>query len=403
MLYDFVVVGGGIIGLATARELLYRFPRTKLVLIEKEGTLASHQSSHNSGVIHSGIYYKKDSLKAKLCREGREAIWAYCKKRSIPFKTVGKLIVALTADEVQRLGDLYQRGMENGVPGLILVEGKDIKEYEPYCNGLKAIYSPSTGIVDWKRVCLEFAQDAKRSGAELVTSAEVTSIEKRSGSFIVSTPNNEYESRMVITCGGLYSDRLAQMTNGSPHPKIIPFRGDYLLLKKEKCHLIKGNIYPVPDPRLPFLGVHFTPTMDGRVLLGPSVVLAFAREGYAFDQLNMGELIETLTYPGFVKLALKYWKTGVTELYRDVVMDAYLKNLRKYIPEIEPGDCLPGPAGVRAQAVSPDGTMVDDFQLDYDDGIMHVRNAPSPAATSSLAIAKYIADALPVNTKMLRT
>jgi len=400
MLYDFVIVGGGIVGLATARELLYRFPRTKLVLIEKEGTLASHQSSHNSGVIHSGIYYKKDSLKAKLCREGREAIWAYCKKRSIPFKTVGKLIVALTADEVGRLDDLYERGLENGVPGLILVDGKDIKEYEPYCTGLKALYSPSTGIIDWKRVCLEFAQDAKRSGAELVTSEEVTSIEKRSGTFVVKTPNNEFESRNVITCGGLYSDRLAQMTSGSPHPKIIPFRGDYLLLKKEKCHLIKGNIYPVPDPRLPFLGVHFTPTMDGRVLLGPSVVLAFAREGYSFNQLNVSELMETLTYPGFAKLAFKYWKTGISELYCDVVVDAYIKNLRKYIPEIEPSDCIPGPSGVRAQAVNLDGTMVDDFKLEYDDGIMHVRNAPSPAATSSLAIAKYIADALPINTKM---
>src|SRR5665213_3087997 len=336
MVYDIAVVGGGIVGLATTRELLLRHPKLRLANVEKEDIWSKHQTGHNSGVIHSGIYYKPGSLKAKLCTEGRKLAWEFCDAKGIEYRNVGKLIVATEESELERLDDLWVRGQQNGVEGLEMLDAAQINVREPHCREIKA--------------------------------------------------------KTVITCGGLYSDKLGRMTGGSVDPKIVPFRGDYLILKPEMSHLVKGNIYPVPDPEFPFLGVHFTPRMDGSIWLGPNAVLAFAREGYSFFTINLVELWDALTYPGFFKMATKYWEMGAGEMYRDLVRSAYVKALQRYIPELKPEDCLPGPAGVRAQAMTADGGLVDDFVFEGSEGVMHVRNAPSPGATSSLAIGKYIAD-----------
>ena len=392
MIYDVAVVGGGIVGLAASRELLERFPHLKLATVEKEAAFNRHQTGHNSGVIHSGIYYKPGSLKAKLCVEGRKAVWDYCDAKGIEYRNVGKLILATEESELGRLEDLWQRGHQNGLEGLEMLDAAGIQEREPHARGIRAIFSPVTGIVDWGRVSLAYADDVREAGGDLFLYREITAIERRNGVTVLRSPGGDIEARAVITCGGLYSDKLAKMTGGKTDPKIVPFRGDYLILKPEKRALVKGNIYPVPDPEFPFLGVHFTPRMNGEVWLGPNAVLAFAREGYSFFSINPGELWDALTYPGFRKLATKYWKTGGGEMYRDLVRSAYVKALQRYIPELQPEDCLPGPSGVRAQAMAIDGSLVDDFVFDGSEGIVHVRNAPSPAATSSIAIGRYIAD-----------
>src|SRR5471030_206012 len=392
MIYDIAVVGGGIVGLATSRELLARYPHLKLANVEKETDWNRHQTGRNSGVIHSGIYYKPGSLKAKLCVEGRKLAWAYCEAKGIEYKPVGKLIVPTDESELGRLDDLWTRGQQNGVEGLEMLDAGAIAEREPHCKGVKAIFSPVTGIVDWGLVSRTYAGDVKEAGGDLFLGREVKSIERRNGVTVLRSPGGDIEARAVITCGGLYSDKLAGMTGGKPDPKIVPFRGDYLVLKPEKSYLVKGNIYPVPDPEFPFLGVHFTPRMDGTIWLGPNAVLAFAREGYSFWDINPPELWDALTYPGFFKLAAKYWQLGAAEMYRDLVTSAYVGALQRYIPAFTPEDCLPGPSGVRAQAMSSDGNLVDDFVFEGAEGIVHVRNAPSPGATSSLAIGKYIAD-----------
>lgn len=392
MTYDIAIVGGGIVGLATGRELLLRHPHLKLVILEKDDILASQQTGHNSGVIHSGIYYKPGSLKAKLCAEGRRLLWDYCEKKGIEYKGVGKLIVATEEHELPLLDDLYNRGLANGIEGLEVIDSAEIQKREPHCRGIKAIYSPVTGIIDYGLVARTYGDDVQSMGGDIFTKREVTAIERRGDVALIKTKQGEYEAKYVITCGGLQSDRLAKMTGGASDPKIVPFRGDYLILKPEKRYLVKGNIYPVPDPAFPFLGVHFTPRMNGDIWLGPNAVLAFAREGYSFSTINVGDLFETLTYPGFIKLASKYFSTGMGEMYRDVVRGAYVKALQRYIPELQVEDTLPGPAGVRAQAMMSDGTQVDDFVFEGDEGVVHVRNAPSPAATSSLAIGKYISD-----------
>ncbi|HTV73883.1 MAG TPA: L-2-hydroxyglutarate oxidase [Candidatus Acidoferrales bacterium] len=390
------VVGGGIVGLATTRELLVRFPHLKVANVEKEDAFNKHQTGRNSGVIHSGIYYKPGSFKAKLCVEGRRLAWDYCHQKGIEYKQVGKLIVATEEAEIPRLMDLWERGQQNGVEGLEMLDAEQIREREPHCRGVKAIFSPVTGIVDWARVSNSYGADAKEMGADMLLCREVTSIERRPTLTVLKLGeegrDGDVQARYVITCGGLYSDKLAQMTGGQRDPKIVPFRGDYLILKPDRSYLVKGNIYPVPDPEFPFLGVHFTPRMDGSIWLGPNAVLAFAREGYSFFSINPPELWDAITYPGFFKLATKYWKIGAGEMYRDLVRSAYVKALQRYIPELKPEDCLPGPAGVRAQAMSADGSLVDDFVFDGDKTVVHVRNAPSPAATSSLAIGKYVVD-----------
>ncbi|HEY1680011.1 MAG TPA: L-2-hydroxyglutarate oxidase [Candidatus Tumulicola sp.] len=392
MTYDIAIVGGGIVGLATGRELLQRHPGLKLLIREKDDMLAKQQTGHNSGVIHSGIYYKPGSLKAKLCVEGRKALWEYCAKKNIPYKNVGKLIVATEERELANLDDLYQRGIANGIDGLEVIDAAGIAEREPHCRGIKAIFSPVTGIIDYGVVARSYGDDVRVMGGTIETGCEVTGIDRVGGKSIVRSNKGDIEATHVITCGGLQSDRLAQMTGGKADPKIVPFRGDYLILKPEKRYLVKSNIYPVPDPAFPFLGVHFTPRMNGDVWLGPNAVLAFAREGYKFTTINPRDLVETLTYPGFIKLAGKFLSTGLGEMYRDVNRAAYVQALQRYIPELTVDDTLTGPSGVRAQAMTADGSMVDDFVFDGDAGVVHVRNAPSPAATSSLAIGRFIAD-----------
>jgi L-2-hydroxyglutarate oxidase LhgO len=391
VVYDIAVVGGGIVGLATSRELLLRHPRLKLANVEKEPGYHRHQSGHNSGVIHSGIYYKPGSLKAELCVAGGKLARAYCDAKNIPYKMVGKLIVATEESELGRLDELYARGKHNGIEGLELLDARQIEEREPYARGVRAIFSPATGIVDWAVVAEHFADDTREAGADMYLGHQVVSIDRREGVTRLSTTKGEIQARYVITCGGLFADKLARMTGGAGDPKIVPFRGDYLILKPGKEHLVQGNIYPVPDPAFPFLGVHFTPRMDGTIWLGPNAVLAFAREGYTFWDVNPPELWDALTYPGFFKLAMKYWQIGAAEMYRDLVREAYVEALQRYIPSLTADDTLPGPSGVRAQALAADGSMVDDFVFEGSDGVMHVRNAPSPAATSSLAIGSYIA------------
>jgi L-2-hydroxyglutarate oxidase LhgO len=392
MVYDIAVVGGGIVGLATTRELLLRFPKLRVANVEKEAVWSKHQTGHNSGVIHSGIYYKPGSLKAKLCVEGRKLAWQYCEAKGIEYRQVGKLIVATDESELGRLDDLMARGVQNGIEDLTYLDAAQIAQREPHCHGIKAIFSPVTGIVDWGRVARSYGEDAREAGADMFLEHTVTSILRRGAVTVLRTPKGEIQAKAVITCGGLQSDLLAKMTGGARDPKIVPFRGDYLILKPEKSDLVRGNIYPVPDPEFPFLGVHFTPRMDGSIWLGPNAVLAFAREGYSFFTINPPELWDALTYPGFFTLAMKYWKTGAEEMYRDLVRSAYVQALQRYIPELQPDDCLPGPSGVRAQAMAADGSLVDDFVFEGTDGVVHVRNAPSPAATSSLAIGNYIAD-----------
>ncbi|XP_041809645.1 L-2-hydroxyglutarate dehydrogenase, mitochondrial [Chelmon rostratus] len=407
--YDVAVVGAGIVGLATARELLLRHPSLSFILLEKEKQLAVHQSGHNSGVIHSGIYYTPGSLKARLCVRGATLAYEYCDKKGLPYKRCGKLIVAVEQEEIPRLKALYERGMQNNVRDLSIIDAKEIREREPYCRGVMALDSPYTGIVDWRMVALRYGKDFEEAGGTVVTESEINDIsmvkESPAGSTdgmkypiaIRDKKGNEVRCRYVLTCGGLYSDRLSQISGCSREPRIVPFRGDYLVLKPEKHYLVKGNIYPVPDPRFPFLGVHFTPRMDGSVWLGPNAVLAFKREGYKVYDFSARDFVDALSFRGLQKLVMRNMAYGIGEMYRGVFIGAQVKLLQKYIPELTLSDVLRGPAGVRAQALDRDGNLVDDFVFDGGVGdvgsrVLHVRNAPSPAATSSLAIAEMIAD-----------
>ncbi|XP_053191274.1 L-2-hydroxyglutarate dehydrogenase, mitochondrial [Scomber japonicus] len=407
--YDVAIVGAGIVGLATARELILRHPTLSFILLEKEKELSAHQSGHNSGVIHSGIYYTPGSLKARLCVRGATLAYEYCEKKGLPYKKCGKLIVAVEQEEIPRLQALYERGLKNNVRDLSIVDAKGIREREPYCRGIMALDSPYTGIVDWRMVALRYGKDFEEAGGTVVTEYEVNDIsmvnESQAGSTegmkypiaVRDKKGNEVHCRYVLTCGGLYSDRLSQISGCSREPRIVPFRGDYLVLKPEKHYLVKGNIYPVPDPRFPFLGVHFTPRMDGSVWLGPNAVLAFKREGYKVYDFNPRDFIDALSFRGLQKLVLRNITYGMGEMYRGVFISAQVKLLQRFIPELSLSDVMRGPAGVRAQALDRDGNLVDDFVFDGGVGdvgsrVLHVRNAPSPAATSSLAIAEMISD-----------
>jgi L-2-hydroxyglutarate oxidase LhgO len=391
-MFDVIVIGAGIVGLATARELLLRKPALRLAVLEKESRVAVHQTGHNSGVIHSGLYYKPGSLKARACVAGAAKLIAYCEERAIPFRLAGKLVVATTPDEVPRLLELYRRGQANGVQGLQLLSAEEIREREPAVTGVRAIWSPRTGIVDFARVAESFADDIRRAGGEILFGHRVIGFQRRSGRVGIGTTGGLYEARFVIVCAGLHSDRLARMSGARAEPAIVPFRGDYYVLRKERRCLVRTNVYPVPDPRFPFLGVHFTPRLDGSVWLGPNAVLAFAREGYRKTDVDWRDLWETMRYPGFHRLARRYWRVGLQELWRDFSKRAFLRDLRRFVPELEESDLVPGPSGVRAQALSLDGQLVDDFVLDRQPGLLHVRNAPSPAATSCLEIARLIVD-----------
>lgn len=409
--FDVAVIGGGIVGLASARELILRHPNLTFTLLEKEKELAVHQTGHNSGVIHSGIYYTPGSLKAQLCVRGAMLTYQYCQKKGVPYKRCGKLIVAVNREEVPRLKALFERGQKNNVPDLNLIDAKAIREKEPYCRGIMALDSPNTGIVDYRLMALSYGKDFQEAGGTVITSFEASDItlaaESPAGSaegmkypiIIKSSKGEEVRSRFVLACGGLYSDRLSEISGCSPEPRIVPFRGDYLVLKPEKNYLVNGNIYPVPNPRFPFLGVHFTPRMDGSVWLGPNAVLAFKREGYKLFDFNAQDFINALSYSGLQRLVMKNIVYGMGELYRGVFTSAQVRILQKFIPELSPIDVIRGPSGVRAQALDADGNLVDDFVFDSGKGemsnrVLHVRNAPSPAATSSLAIAEMVADEL---------
>jgi len=391
-MFDVIVIGAGIVGLATAREILLRRPRLRLAVIEKEARVATHQTGHNSGVIHSGLYYRPGSLKARACVAGAAKLIRYCDERGVPYQLIGKLVVATSPDEVPRLLELYERGQKNGVQGLELLTAEQIREREPNVTGVRAIWSPRTGIVDFARVAEAFAEDVRLAGGEILFERTVLAFQRRNGRIGIETTGGFYEARFVVVCAGLHSDRLARLSGGRPDPAIVPFRGDYYILRAERRHLVRTNVYPVPDPRFPFLGVHFTPRMDGSVWLGPNAVLAFAREGYRKTDVDLRDLMETLRYPGFRRLALRYWRVGLQELWRDLSKRAFLRDLRRFVPELDEEDLVPGPAGVRAQALSLDGQLIDDFVLERQPGIVHVRNAPSPAATSSLEIARLIVD-----------
>ena len=390
--YDVAIVGGGIVGLATAMKLLAAHPRMKLVILEKEGSLASHQSGHNSGVLHSGIYYKPGSLKARLCVAGKAELIRFCDEHGIPYKLCGKVVVALNEEELPRLHDLYERGLKNGVPDIEMIGPERIKELEPHASGIKAIYSPTTGIVDYVEVAKVYARKVEEAGGEIRTNHEVTNIVKGSP-VVLETPVGEVEAKYLITCAGLQSDRIARKTGAPDNLRIVPFRGDYYTLKPEKSYLCKSLIYPVPDPAFPFLGVHFTIRMDGQVWAGPNAVLAFKREGYGRYEANARDLIESLSYSGFRAMAQKYWRMGLSEMYRDYSKRAFVAAMQAYVPEVSGDDVIFGPSGVRAQAITSDGTLLDDFSILNSRNIIHVRNAPSPAATSSLAIAGAIAGA----------
>jgi L-2-hydroxyglutarate oxidase LhgO len=391
---DVAIVGAGIVGLATALRLLDRLPDLRITVLEKEAGIASHQTGHNSGVVHAGIYYAPGSLKARLCAEGKRELEVFAERHEIPLVRCGKLIVALSDDELSRLEALRSRATENAVPGLEAVGPERIREIEPHAAGVRGLWSPTTGIVDFRRVAVAYAANIAARGASIVTGAAVVAIHARATSRVVVTTRGEVEARVVITCAGLQSDRVAEMTGRADRaaPRIVPFRGDYYTLVPSARQLVRGLLYPVPDPRFPFLGVHFTRRIDGEVWAGPNAVLAFAREGYRRRDLSVRDTAETLTYPGFLRLARRYLRTGLAEMWRDVSKGAFVDELRRFVPEIGPADLVFGPSGVRAQALHRDGSLADDFVLDGGDGVLHVRNAPSPAATSSLAIGRVLAE-----------
>ncbi len=389
--YDIAIVGGGIVGLATAFRLLERHPGLSLAVLEKERELASHQTGRNSGVIHSGLYYRPGSLKARLCREGKAELERFCQERGIPFERCGKLVVATDPDELPRLTALKERGEANGLIGLEEVGPERIRELEPHAAGLRGLHVPETGIVDFRRVALAIAEEVRARGGEVLLGRAVAAISRYPGEVVLRTPVGPVVASNVVTCGGLHSDRLAAMTDGPGDERIVPFRGDYCALIAEARALVRGLIYPVPDPELPFLGVHFTRRIDGEVWLGPNAVLALAREGYRRSDLSVRDLAETIGAPGFRRLARRYWRTGLEEQWRDLSRRAFVGVARRYVPDVRPEMVAWGPSGVRAQTVRADGTLADDFSLQDSPGVLHVRDAPSPAATSSFAIGRSLA------------
>ena len=392
--YDVLVVGAGIVGLASALRLLQRHPALRLAIIDKEPAIGRHQTGHNSGVLHRGVYYAPGSLKARLCVQGAEELTAYCAERGIAVTEAGKVIVALDQSELPALDELHRRASANGVPDLELIGPERLRELEPHAAGVRALYSPRTSVIDFSAVARAYAEDVQSRGAELLLGEEVRAIHEAADNVTVETRSGTHTAAHLVTCAGLQSDRVAAMTDPTADRdlRIVPFRGDYLVLRPERRDLVRGLIYPVPDPRFPFLGVHFTIRHDGEVWAGPNAVLAFAREGYGRFDLSPRELAGTLGYPGFWRVAGRFWRTGAGEMWRDYVRRAFVRALRRYVPEVRNDDLLPGPSGVRAQAVARDGSLVDDFLVTRNGRSLHVRNAPSPAATSSLAIGTLIAE-----------
>lgn len=392
--HDFAIVGGGIVGLSTALALTRRYPAASILLLEKEADWAAHQTGHNSGVIHSGIYYTPGSFKARFARDGNRSMVEFCREYGIEHDICGKVIVATRAEELPLLEKLYQRGLQNEL-AIEKIGREQLAEIEPHVRGLAAIRVPSAGIVNYRQVCQTFARLIAEHGADLRLGSEVTAIRHRNGLVELDTPVQTYSSKFLINCAGLHSDRVARMDRADPKLQIVPFRGEYYELKPERRHLVKHLIYPVPNPAFPFLGVHYTRMIGGHVEAGPNAVLALKREGYHKSDLNLRDLAEVLSYPGFWKLSARYWREGAAEMWRSLSKAAFVSSLQQLIPEIRAEDLEPAPAGVRAQALKPDGGLVDDFHIIEGKQSIHVCNAPSPAATASIEIGRHIAGRVP--------
>jgi L-2-hydroxyglutarate oxidase len=388
--YDIAVIGGGIVGVATAMRISEKYPRYGVGIIDKEDELAQHQTGHNSGVIHSGIYYKPGSLKAQNCVTGVKSLLEFCDQNGIQYDLCGKVIVATDESELPRLDELYRRGTENGVPGLEMIDADRIREIEPHAAGIKGLHSPRTGIIDFSEVTQAYARHVLENGGEILLGAKVEAILQAEDHIHLTTTEGDVEAKYLINCAGLYADAVARMMQLDLGLRIVPFRGEYYYIKPESHHLVKGLIYPVPDPEFPFLGVHFTRTIHGGVEAGPNAVLATSQEGYRKRNFNPGELLGTLGYGGFWTMTRKYWKTGLHEVYRSFSKAAFTKALQRLVPEIRSEDLMTGGAGVRAQAVEADGRLVDDFRIVETERAIHVLNAPSPGATSSLSISAGI-------------
>lgn len=391
-MYDIIIIGGGIVGLATALNIQQKDPKLKILVLEKENAVAAHQTGHNSGVIHSGVYYKPGSLKAKNCFNGYHKLLHFCEQENIPFELCGKIIVATSKEELPQLETIYERGLQNGLQNLKKLKREELHDYEPHVNGIAGIHVPQTGIINYKAVAEKYAEKLIQGGAEIRLGSKVTHISPQRTHTEVITPLQSFSCKLMINCAGLYSDKVAKMTGQNLDLKIVPFRGEYYMLKPEKQYLVKNLIYPVPDPNFPFLGVHFTRMIEGGVEAGPNAVLAFRREGYKRLSFHIPELIETLSWPGFQKVVGKYWRTGFGEMYRSFSKPAFTKALQKLMPEIQEKDLVPGGAGVRAQACDRSGGLIDDFLIRESKGVVNVCNAPSPAATSSLSIGETVAD-----------
>ncbi len=391
---DFAVVGAGIVGLAVARALALRHPGARVAVFEREAGPARHQSGHSSGVIHSGIYYRPGSLKARLCVEGAAALYAYCADRGIEARREGKVIVATRPGELPRLDELERRGRANGVPGLERTGPERLRELEPHAAGISALHSPATGVVDFAEVAIAFAADLERAGGSVSYGCEVSGLESApAGVTRITHTAGSTEAGRVVACAGPWADRLARASGGSPDPRIVPFRGAYLRLRQERSHLVRANIYPVPDPDLPFLGMHLTRNHAGEVLLGPTALFAGARDAYELRRVRPADLRESLAWPGTWRLFRRFWRTGAAEIVHAISLRAFVAECRRYVPELTAADVeRTGYSGVRAQAVGRDGSLIDDFIVDSTDRAVHIRNAPSPAATSSIALAEEIAD-----------
>lgn len=388
---DVVVVGGGIIGLATAYQISCRFPDHQVIVLEKEKVLAQHQSGRNSGVLHSGIYYKPGSLKSINCQKGRSVMQAFCEQNDIPHEVCGKVIVATEESELGRLEEIYQRGKQNGVDCTKL-NGDQLRAVEPYCRGIAAIQVNSAGIVDYRRVCFRLCELILDNGGEIHTDTRLLGVSKYDNQIVLETSKGAFQTSLLVNCAGLQSDRVAKLCGHNPEVKIVPFRGEYYEFSEKAQHLCRGLIYPVPDPAFPFLGIHVTRTIFGGVECGPNAVLAFSREGYGKWDVNLRDLWDAVGYRGFHKLAAKHWNVGIEEMRRSYFQSAFLASLQRLIPAVTANDLYVAPAGVRAQALRKDGSLVDDFVIQKEENFIHVLNAPSPAATASLNIGAMIAE-----------
>ena len=390
--YNVVIIGGGVVGLGVALEITRRFPRVRLLLLEKEDRVARHQSGHNSGVIHSGIYYKPGSMKARLCVAGAAAMIEFCREHGIAHNVCGKVIVATHPEELPRLEELRRRGEANGLTGVRLIGPEELREIEPHASGLQALVVPSTGVTDYALVCEKYAELITKGGGTVLISAAATGIRRMADEIVIETPRGAFSTSSLINCAGLFSDRISRMAGDDPEVMIVPFRGEYYDLVPERAALVRALIYPVPDPRFPFLGVHFTRRISGKVDAGPNAVLALAREGYSHRDISVGDLASSVAYPGFWRMAGRHWRNGLDEWHRSLSKPAFVRALQRLLPEVGAKDLVPGGSGVRAQALRPDGALVDDFHFVPSGKVLHVLNVPSPAATASLSIGKAIVD-----------